>query len=179
MADLGDLMKDQAAGNRPGIGKKILYALVTEFTTISKTTDPATATTLAEEATIATDHAFVVGKGWKVLETTDEFNELSNEVIGDRDSRWESASLECRHPGLKAEALAVKKRLLGREVILLLPNLDGTYLQLGNEEDPMEVQGTSASGNKAGGYKGTTFTISGYSEIAVYEGAIALESEIL
>lgn len=174
--DLAGVIKSGKT-NRPGFGKKLLVALISDFETIATPTLPGTVA--GDEVKITTAHTFKAGKGFKVLETTDEFNELTGEVIGDRDSRGESQTMTARHPGLEAEVLEFKKKALGQEFIMLLPNLDGTYRQVGTEEDPMECQSSSGSGTKSGGYKGITFTFSGYSEIYIYSGDIVIESEIV
>ena len=172
--DLADVIKS-GKPNRPGFGKKILVALISDFTTIQEPTgtDP------GDSVKIATDHVFKTGKGFKVLETTDPKNELTGQSVGERDSRSESQNFVCMHPGLEAEVLEFKAQSNGQDFLLLLPNLDGTYRQVGTEEDPMECTSSSGSGTKEGGYKGITFTFTGYSPIFIYSGDIVIESAIV
>jgi len=177
MADLTDVIKEEAMVNKPGYGTKLLYALISDFESITPP-DP-DAATLELAGAIATDHTFKVGKGWKVIESTDEFTEGTAENVGDRDSRGDSTSLEGRIPGLTARNLGFKNKMHGKNALVLVDNRDGTYKQYGTEEDPSEFQVVPGSGNKGGGYKGLMVTISTFAPLYEYQGTIELESEIV
>lgn len=165
----------QGAPNPPGTKKKVLIAPISAFETIEAVTDP-----LATDSTrvkITGDHVFKVDEGFIEMYTTLDTGQLTAEMIGERDGRGYNPNLNFFHPGTKAEAMAFADAAKDDEFIILVPLLDGSYLQVGSEGLGAEVTANFDSGTVSSGRKGYTFTATTYDKLYIYEGAVVMKPD--
>jgi hypothetical protein len=169
--ELNDLEGPQGEDNTPGLLGYVYTALETDFTTIAKA--PKTGTKPGETAIIATDHKFKDGKGWTKQYITLDSNELKAVIVGERDGRGVKVSFEGFHPGNKAEALEFGRVVKNLGLIMLVPDADGTYLQVGAEGLPVELAADYGSGKLSGGRRGFTVKGEAYANgLYIYAGNI-------
>jgi hypothetical protein len=174
--DYNKLVKRTSISNAPGIKKKVLVAPRSYFAASGGLQEPsATPATMGDQLKITTDHTFETGKGWMELYTTLDTGELTGESVGDRDSRTTNPKVEAKHPGLYAEALAFGEMAKGDEFIVLVEQLDGTFLQLGQDGLECDITYSFSSGKVSGGYNGITFSIESFGPVFIYTGVITMK----
>ena len=157
--------------NTPGLRGFILTARESDFTTISKA--PKTGTKAGDTAIITTAHVFKTGKGWTKQYITLDSNQLKAAITGERDGRGLKVSFEGFHPGNKAEALEFFRVVKNLGLIMLVPDADGTYLQVGSEGLPVELAPDYDSGKLSSGRRGWTVKGEAYANgLYIYAGPI-------
>ncbi|MFN8698315.1 MAG: hypothetical protein ACK505_00105 [Flavobacteriales bacterium] len=141
-----DLNIATKSSTKPGL-TKVLYALKSTFTTIAE--PPASPTTQAQKVTIADDHVFASGQGWREAFMNDDRTNLAFEGQGDRFSKTGKLTLNLIIPGDEKTVAAMIKD--DPEMILLIqknPCQSGAYYQLGTKCKGATIEGgaTWASG---------------------------------
>lgn len=169
MADLQHLPKKKEF-NEPGIKKKVYVGDVTKMTTIAAAVTPPVLP--GDEALITEDHIFEVLEGFIEMYTTQATGELTAETIGDLDSRAIAPKLEFFHPGIYAAVLEFARNAQICDFIILVEQLNGTFIQMGSEGLEMAISHAVGTGKTDGGAKGLTFTAEGFSPLFIYEGVI-------
>ncbi len=160
--------------NTPGLRGYILTAREDDFDVIAKA--PATGTTAGETAIITAPHTFKTGKGWTKQYITLDSNQLKADIVGERDGRGLKVSFEGFHPGNKAEALEFFRVVKNLGLIMLVPDADGTYLQVGAEGLPVELAPAYDSGKLSSGRRGWTVKGEAYSNgMYIYSGAVTMK----
>ena len=159
--------------NTPGLLGYILWAPTAWFATIAKA--PAFSATAAAgtSAVIATSHTFKTGLGFLRIYITLDSNELKAEVVGERDGRGQKISFEGFHPGNKAESIELFNLMKNTDGIMLVPDADGTYIQVGTDGLPVEMSPSYGSGKLSGGRRGTTLKGECYAKaLRLYKGDV-------
>lgn len=170
--ELNNLEGPQGEDNTPGLLGYVLTALESDFETLAKA--PKTGTNPGDTAIITADHKFKTGKGWTKQYITLDSNEIKAAIVGERDGRGVKINFEGFHPGNKAVALEFGRVVKNLGLIMLVPDADGTYLQVGAEGLPVELAADYGSGRLSGGRRGFTIKGEAYSNgLYIYAGAIA------
>lgn len=172
--ELNNLEGPQGEDNTPGLLGYVLTALETDFTTIAKA--PKTGVAPGDTAVIVTDHVFKPTKGWTKQYITLDSNELKADIVGERDGRGLKVSFEGFHPGNKATALEFARVVKNLGLIMLVPDADGTYLQVGAEGLPVELAPSYGSGKLSGGRRGFMVKGEAYANgLYIYSGAVLMK----
>lgn len=169
--ELNDLQGPEGEDNTPGLLGYVYTALETDFTTIAKA--PKTGTKPGDTAIIVADHVFKAGKGWTKQYITLDSNQLKAATTGERDGRGKKITFEGFHPGNKAVALEFDRVVKNLGLIMLVPDADGTYLQVGAEGLPVELACDYDSGKLSGGRRGFMVKGEAYANgLYIYAGDI-------
>lgn len=156
--------------NAPGLKKRVLVAPRSTFTALA---EPGGAGAVAGDTIVISDpHTFGASDGFIEMYTTLATAELTAELVGERDSRTINPKVTAFHPGLYAEALEFGKMAKDEEWIVLVEQLDGSFIQLGQDGLECEITYSLGSGKVDGGSKGITFNIESFGDVFVYEGTI-------
>ncbi|WP_206986587.1 hypothetical protein [Hymenobacter telluris] len=173
MSSLTHLGGLEGADNTPGLLGYILWAPTSWFTTIAKAPKYDGTGAAGASAVIADNHAFKPGKGFLRFYITLDSNELKGEVVGERDGRGQKLTFDGFHPGNKAEALEMANIVKNVDGIMLVPDADGKYIQVGAQGLPVELAVSYGSGKLSGGRRGITLKGECYAiGIKLYEGDV-------
>ena len=159
--------------NAPGTKKKVLVAPSRLFTAIA--TPAAAGAGDGDTIEITGNHTFAAPDGFVELYTTLDTQELVAEMVGERDSRILNPKFDCFHPGIYKELLEFGNWAKDDEFIVLVQLLDGTYVQLGNEDVGCDITYKLGSGKNSGGGKGATFTVETFGTPYIYAGVVTLK----
>ena len=169
--ELNDLEGPQGEDNTPGLLGYVYTALETDFVTIAKA--PKTGVNPGDTAIIATDHVFKPGKGWTKQYITLDSNQLKAAIVGERDGRGVKITFEGFHPGNKAVALEFGRVVKNLGLLMLVPDADGTYMQVGAEGLPVELAPDYDSAKLSSGRRGFMIKGEAYANgLYIYAGAI-------
>ena len=161
--------------NTPGLLGFVLIAREDAFTTIAKA--PKTGTTAGETAIIVDDHVFKNPStdGWAKVYITLDSNQLKAAIVGERDGRGLKVSFEGFLPGNRAEALEFANVVKNLGLIMLVPDADGTFLQVGSEGLPVELACDYDSAKLSSGRRGFTVKGEAYATgLKIYAGDIKM-----
>jgi hypothetical protein len=174
-----DLSKLQSLGglngedNTPGLLNYVLWAATDWFQTIAKAPKYSAEAAPGTSAVIADKHVFKPSFGFIRIYITLDSNELKGSVVGERDGRGQKIEFDGFHPGNKPAALEFFNLLKNIDGIMLAPDADGTYIQVGADGLPVEIAPAYGSGKISGGRRGTTLKGECYSSgIKIYAGDI-------
>lgn len=157
--------------NTPGLLGYILTAREDDFLTIAKA--PKSGTTPGETAIIKETHKFKPEKGWTKQYITLDSNQLKADIVGERDGRGVKVTFEGFHPGNKAEVLEFARVVKNLGLIMLVPDADGTFIQVGAEGLPVELAPSYDSGKLSAGRRGFIIKGEAYANgVYIYEGDI-------
>jgi hypothetical protein len=160
--------------NTPGLLGFILTAREDDFQTIAKA--PKTGTTAGETAIITADHVFKPTKGWTKQYITLDSNQLKADIVGERDGRGVKISFEGFHPGNRAEVLEFARVVKNLGLIMLVPDADGTYIQVGAEGLPVELAPSYDSGKLSSGRRGFIIKGEAYANgVYIYAGDVLMK----
>ncbi|GAB3334297.1 hypothetical protein GCM10027511_43160 [Hymenobacter humi] len=172
--ELNNLEGPDGADNTPGLLGYVLTALESDFETIAKA--PKTGVAPGDTARIITDHTFKPGKGWTKQYITLDSNQLKADIVGERDGRGVKVTFEGFHPGNKAKALEFARVVKNLGLIMLVPDADGTYLQVGAEGLPVELAPSYDSGKLSSGRRGFIVKGEAYANgLYIYEGDVLMK----
>lgn len=172
--ELNNLEGPEGDDNPPGLRGYVLTARETDFTTIAKA--PATGTAAGDTAVIVADHVFKATKGWTKQYITLDSNMLKAAIVGERDGRGVKITFEGFHPGNKAKALEFARVVKNLGLIMLVPDADGTYIQVGSEGLPVELAADYDSGKLSGGRRGFTVKGEAYANgLYIYQGVVTMK----
>ena len=166
----------QGDDNTPGLLGYVYVAREDAFATIAKA--PKTGTVPGETAIITADHIFKnpTTDGWAKVYLTLDSNQLKAAIVGERDGRGLKISFEGFHPGNKAEALEFFRVVKNLGLIMLVPDADGTYLQVGGEGLPVELAPDYDSGKLSSGRRGWTVKGEAYANgFYIYAGDVKMK----
>lgn len=120
----------------------------------------ASATTLADLATLATDHTFKAGKGWKRFYCTEDAGMIDNGMQGEKDGRSWLNKIKLTHPGAKAEAIGFLRWIQNAGTYWIVQDAEGQNRMLGSEFYPAKVDTASITTTEtAAGRKAITFEV--------------------
>jgi hypothetical protein len=171
---LSNLAGPGGEDNTPGLLGYILTAREDDFLLIAKA--PKTGTTAGETAIIADTHTFKPTKGWTKQYITLDSNQLKADIVGERDGRGVKVSFEGFHPGNKAEVLEFARVVKNLGLIMLVPDADGTYLQVGAEGLPVELAPSYDSGKLSSGRRGFIIKGEAYANgVYIYAGDVTMK----
>lgn len=160
--------------NTPGLLGFILTAREDDFETIAKA--PKTGTVAGETAIIKANHVFKPTKGWTKQYITLDSNQLKADIVGERDGRGVKITFEGFHPGNRAEVLEFARVVKNLGLIMLVPDADGTYLQVGAEGLPVELAPSYDSGKLSSGRRGFIIKGEAYANgVYIYEGDVTMK----
>ncbi|MVN77736.1 hypothetical protein GO988_15490 [Hymenobacter sp. HMF4947] len=169
---LTHLKGPQGDDNTPGLLGYVLVAREDAFSKIAKA--PKTGTTAGETAIITDNHTFTnADDGFAKVYLTLDSNMLKAAITGERDGRGLKISFEGFHPGNNAEALEFMRIVKNLGLIILVPDADGTYLQVGAEGLPVEFAPDYDSGKLSSGRRGFTVKGEAYANgMYIYAGTV-------
>ena len=171
---LNNLEGPQGEDNTPGLLGYVLTALESDFTTIAKA--PKTGVVAGDTAIIVADHVFKAGKGWTKQYITLDSNQLKADIVGERDGRGVKIGFEGFHPGNKAAALEFARVVKNLGLIMLVPDADGTYIQVGSEGLPVELAPSYDSGKLSSGRRGFMVKGEAYANgLYIYAGDVVMK----
>ncbi|SHL87477.1 hypothetical protein SAMN02746009_03536 [Hymenobacter psychrotolerans DSM 18569] len=179
-----DLSKLQSLGglngedNTPGLLNYVLWAATDWFETIAKAPKYSAAAPAGTSAIIATAHAFKPGFGFIRIYLTLDSSELKGAVVGERDGRGQKLDLEGFHPGNRPEALEFFNIVKNIDGIMLVPDPEYNYIQVGADGLPVELAPAYGSGKISGGRKGITVKAECYATgIKIYKGDVLMKPD--
>ena len=162
--------------NTPGLRGFVLLAEEDDFDVIAKA--PKTSSTPGATAIIATAHTFKPNKGFVKVYITLDSNQLKADIVGERDGRGTKITFEGFHPGNEAVALEFANKVKNLGLIMLVPDADGTYLQVGSEGLPVELAPNYDSAKLSSGRRGFTVKGEAYATgLVIYNAAIQMKVE--
>jgi hypothetical protein len=173
---LNHLVGPQGKDNTPGLRGYVYIAQETAFKTIA--TAPKVGLKPGDTAVIAADHEFLdPTDGWVKVYITLDSNQLKADIVGERDGRGLKINFEGFHPGNDAVALEFWRVAKNLGLLMLVPDADGNYFQVGSEGLPVELapgydSGKLSSGRRGFGVKGEAYATGLY----LYEGAIKVKN---
>lgn len=169
---LNHLKGPQGDDNTPGLLGYVYVAREDAFKKIAKA--PKTGTVPGETAIIADDHEFRdTTDGWAKVYLTLDSNQLKADITGERDGRGVKITFDGFHPGNDAVKLEFMRVVKNLGLLMLVPDADGNYFQVGAEGLPVELapsydSGKLSSGRRGFGVKGEAYATGLY----LYKGAI-------
>lgn len=161
------------ADNTPGLLGYVLFAPTSYFASIAKAPKYDASKPAGTSAIITESHAFKNGLGFLRIYITLDSNELKGDVTGERDGRGLKLSYEGFHPGNKPESLELLNIVKNIDGIMLVPDADGTYIQVGAEGLGVELSIGYGSGKLSSGRRGSTVKAECYSTgLKIYKGDV-------
>ncbi|UOQ99894.1 2-phosphosulfolactate phosphatase [Hymenobacter sp. 5317J-9] len=172
--ELNNLEGPNGEDNTPGLLGYVLLALERDFATIAKA--PKLGAAAGDTAIITDAHTFKATKGFVKVYMTLDSNTLKAALVGERDGKGYKISFEGFHPGNKASVLEFARVVKNLGLIMLVPDADGTYLQVGSEGLPVELAPDFDSGKLSGGRRGFTIKGEAYANgLYIYAGDITMK----
>lgn len=156
----------------PGIGDFLLFAPLSDFTTIEKP--------VSGESHIAGDHIFPVDKGFMKLECAPAKEKLSAQFVGEAGNLKLANKLEVFIPGSNKELHKLIGMMKNDKFIILAHDSDcvvASYYQIGNECNGAYLSPTDGweSGTTKDGVKGYKLTFEAPSnKVITYEGVVTM-----
>ncbi|RSK45187.1 hypothetical protein [Hymenobacter rigui] len=174
LSKLGALEGPNGEDNTPGLLGYVLFAPEAWFTTIAKAPKYSAAQAKAGDSVIITEnHTFKTGLGWLKLYITLDSNQLKADIVGERDGRGLKVSFEGFHPGNKPQSLEFLNLVKNIGGIMLVPDADGTYIQVGAEGLPVELTPNFDSGKLSSGRRGSMVKGEAYATgLRIYAGDV-------
>lgn len=166
----------QGDDNTPGLLGYVLVAREDAFKTLAKA--PKVGVNPGDTAIIVDSHVFKdPADGWAKVYMTLESNKLKAALVGERDGKGIKIDFEGFHPGNKATTLEFARIVKNLGLIMLVPDADGTYLQVGQEGLPVELAPDYDSGTLNAGRRGFTIKGTAYATgLYIYAGAANLKN---
>ena len=175
--ELNNLTKPKGQDNTPGLRGYVLTADEDDFDTIAKA--PKTGTKAGDTAVITEPHTFKPGKGWTKQYITLDSNQLKGSIVGERDGRGMKIEFDGFHPGNRAEALEFFRVVKNLGLIMLVPDADGVFLQIGAEGLPAELAPSYDSGKLSAGRRGFAIKGEAYATgMFIYAGDITMKPAV-
>ncbi|MDO7877821.1 hypothetical protein Q5H93_24000 [Hymenobacter sp. ASUV-10] len=176
--DLRNMGGPNGADNTPGLRGYVLLAREDAFATIAK--PPTAFGAPGDTAVITTPHSFIDGEGWSKVYLTLDSNQLKADIVGERDGRGTKITFEGFHPGNKAAVLEFARVVKNLGLIMLVPDADGTFLQVGSEGLPVELAPNYDSAKLSSGRRGFIVKGEAYaSGLVIYNAAITMKPALV
>ncbi|TPG71993.1 hypothetical protein [Hymenobacter nivis] len=174
--ELSRLEGPNGSDNTPGLLGYVYLALERDFLKIAKA--PKTGTKPGDTAVIIEKHTFKTGKGFVKTYITLDSNTLKAGLVGERDGKGYKLNFEGFLPGNKAEVLEFARVVKNLGLIMLVPDADGTYIQVGSEGLPVELAPDFDSGKLSSGRRGFMIKGEAYGNgIYIYAGDVTEKPE--
>ena len=119
--------------NPAGTKRVIYFAPMADFLSIAAPVDPPV--NIEDTVTIATDHAFAVGKNFYKLELEIDKQDLVGEGIGDVMGGDLAIDWSGFATGFSANQLGLIEKLCFEKQIVMVPLKDGKVIQLGEDDN--------------------------------------------
>jgi hypothetical protein len=161
--------------NTPGLLGFVYVAREDAFKTLAKA--PKVGVNPGDTAIIVDDHEFLdPTDGWAKVYITLDSNNLKAALVGERDGRGYKIDFEGFHPGNKASTLEFARIVKSLGLIMLVPDADGTFIQVGAEGLPVELAPDYDSARLSAGRRGFTIKGSAYATgLYIYAGDIKVK----
>ena len=165
----------QGDDNTPGLLGYVYVAREDAFTTIAKA--PKEGAKPGDTAIIVDNHVFKdAADGWAKVYITLDSNSLKAAIVGERDGRGLKINFEGFHPGNKATTLEFARIVKNLGLLMLVPDADGTYIQVGQEGLPVELAPDYDSAKLSSGRRGFTVKGEAYATgLYIYAGDIKVK----
>ena len=165
------------AENTPGLLGYVLFAPTSYFALIAQAPKYDAAAPAGTSAIITANHTFKQGLGFLRIYITLDSNQLKGDVTGERDGRGLKLSYEGFHPGNRPESLELLNIVKNIDGIMLVPDADGTYIQVGADGLPVELSIGFDSGKLSGGRRGSMVKAECYSTgLKIYKGDVTIKA---
>jgi hypothetical protein len=176
MADLIDIILDDAGNNTPGNDVNIVIVAVADLETVPVPVlgDPLGVGTIANLATITADAVTKEGKVFTKIKAIPETVKLDTKTVGGNKSKGVENMLEFGIPGNTKEALGFISKIKNGSYIFFVRDRDGQIRMFGTSSFPAQlVDSSGGSGAARGDDKSFTFSFESVGSAAspVFEGA--------
>lgn len=174
LSKLTSLEGPNGEDNTPGLLGYVYFAPESWFTTIAKAPKYSAGQAKAGDSVLITDtHTFKPGFGWLKIYITLDSNQLKGAIVGERDGRGLKITFEGFHPGNKPESLEFLNLVKNIGGIMLVPDADETYLQVGAKGLPVELAPDFDSARLSSGRRGSIVKGEAYATgMRIYTGDI-------
>lgn len=142
----------------PGIRQKG-YFVSKDDITAWPTLPAAAKTNMNEIATYTGSFTLAADKKWHVIDFTLNKGSISWETQGDIPARTFLNKATLNHPEIDEDAAAASRQMLYDDIVFVIPQRDGKYRVLGNEEFPTDTKPQGTTGEGTSGDVGTTLEI--------------------
>lgn len=165
----------QGDDNTPGLLGYVYVAREDAFKKIAKA--PRVGLLPGDTAIIADNHEFLdPTDGWAKVYITLDSNSLKAAIVGERDGRGLKINFEGFHPGNQASTLEFARIVKNLGLIMLVPDADGTYIQVGAEGLPVELAPDYDSAKLSAGRRGFNVKGEAYATgLYIYAGDIKVK----
>ena len=165
----------QGNDNTPGLLGYVYVAREDAFSKIARA--PKVGVKPGDTAVIVDDHTFTdPADGWAKVYITLDSNMLKAAIVGERDGRGLKISFEGFHPGNEASTLEFARIVKNLGLLMLVPDADGTYLQVGAEGLPVELAPDYDSAKLSSGRRGFNVKGEAYATgLYIYAGDIKVK----
>lgn len=179
-----DILYPQGRFNPGGIQGEVYYAFeedIESWPAALQNIDTETAVEFADLTTIPTTDPFVFkeGKSFKKLYVTLETGELKYSLIGPRDSKAFSNSMEISYPSNDAEVIGFIASSANRRMVFIVKEQNGRAKVLGTPQFPAQletVEGTTGKLIEDGNVAVQTYLSKSPIPAPVYKAPILLEA---
>ena len=173
---LNHLKGPQGDDNTPGLLGYAYIAREDIFSKIAKA--PKVGLNPGDTAIIADDHEFTdPAEGWAKVYLTLDSNQLKADIVGERDGRGLKITFDGFHPGNDAVKLEFFRVVKNLGLIMLVPDADGNFFQVGSEGLPVELTPGYDSGKLSSGRRGFSVKGEAYATgLYLYKGAIKVKN---
>lgn len=160
--NLGNILWGDGDDNMGGIRTMAYYCLHSEIQRGGHAAPVArvSATTLEELGTIAADHTFKSGKGWKRLYNTEDSGMVESTMQGEKDGKSWINKAKFFHPGNKSKVLGWMRWIQNAGTYWIGVDAEGSQRMVGSEHYPAKLDtSTITTTETAAGRKGCTFEV--------------------
>lgn len=160
--NLGNMLWGDGDDNMGGIRTIAYYCLHSEVARGGHAAPVARedATTLAQLGSIAADHTFKSGKGWKRFYTTEDAGMVDSTMQGEKDGRSWVNKIKLTHPGTKEDVIGFMRFVQNAGTYWIAQDAEGRLRMVGSEFYPAKVETANLStGETAAARKATVFEV--------------------
>lgn len=165
--------------NMGGTLQKFYFALADDVETWPSL--PASPLTIATAMVLTGNFNMKHGKKFFEGYMTAETGEVRDEQIGDKDGVSHKHIFELFHPGMKDALLGFMRLSNNSDMVFLIPDTDGDYRVVGNENFPARKESSTGTTGKArSDRRGATLTFSSFGSgpAPLYRGTIPLTEDV-
>jgi hypothetical protein len=169
----GDVLFCKGKKSLPGI-RSYAYFIKKKNILTWPTRATSTATTLAEIAKLVGDFVLVADKKWNKIDLIPNLQQVQSEQVGQYGSHLFKNTGTLVIPGTEEEVTGLASELNNDNCVFLVPQRNGKFRMLGNEEFDCEIKPGLDTGKGSEDTNATTLTITIEDEIAApfYPGTI-------
>lgn len=169
----GDINFCRGQKSLPGL-RPVMYFIKKSNITAWPTRAGDDATSLAEIAKLVGNFTLAADKKWNKVELARDQQEINSEQVGQWPAFLFKTTATCVIPGTEEQVTGLISELNNDDVVVLLPQRNGKYRCLGNEDFNVSVNPSQATGKTSDDTNATTLTIEVEDEIPApfYPGKI-------